>query len=616
MKRIFGGVIAFLVCAMAVGMPTAFAADGSEVYVATATLKGQAAYMVLNPGGTFSDPVDMLLPYPLLTSGDSYGNGIGDFDNDGDLDYITARGRYDRVEKKFYSNIYIFEKLDSLNQVAQFAYVEKEDEEPGGSAWTMDGMPGDMAVADFNGDGNLDFVLNQYRTLHCGLFLGKGDLGFDYQLLSDTTTNDRSIGVDAADFNNDGKADFVIAPNDSAEPIYVYLGNGDGTFEQKTSDRDSSDPSLSKKGYGIAAGDFVGRDGIVDLAVSAMGWLEIYEGDGEGNFSWFSSTDAFPMNNSPLDNIDFDGDGDQDLVAANFGDESAGVAVLELIDDQGNFEHSGTYLGDVSGSRKAVTALPYLSNMKPVAILTPETISIKVGEPVEWDASESFDEDGTIVSYEWDYGDGVVSPPGVNTLAKSSTDGNSGGPQSSYVYSDSGTYFVTLTVTDDQGATDTVQAEVDVEALSVSVYFSPSKLNLKSRQKWLTATITVPSGYDARMIHPDSLSIVLKEGEEDEAAFKAHSVYRHGFFCKYYQKRSRKIRYLRLKFDRQALIEALDSATGETILNVTGLISSNASGAVNFSGAGTIQVYEKERKINSYRRYLMKLIMRFFSKRG
>jgi len=608
MKPIFGGVIAFLVCAMAVGTPAAFAADGSEVYVAAATQKGQAAYMVLNPDGTFSDPVAMLLPYPLLTSGDSYGNGIGDFDNDGDLDYITARGMLVRPDFKFYSNIYIFEKLDSLDQFAQFAYVEKEDDEPGGSAWTIDGLPGDMAVADFNGDGNLDFVLKQYRTLDCGLFLGNGHLGFDYQLLSDTTTYDRSIGVDAADFNNDGKADFVIAPNDSAEPIYVYLGNGDGTFERKTSDWVSS-----LKAYGIAAGDFVGRDGIVDLAVSAMGWLEIYEGDGEGNFSLSSSTDAFPMNDSPLDNIDFDGDGDQDLVVANFGDDSAGVAVLELIDDQGNFRHSGTYLGDVSGSRKAVTALPYLSNKEPVAILTPETISVKVGEAVEWDASESFDEDGTIVSYEWDYGDGVVSPLGINTLAKSSTDGNSGGAQSSYVYSDSGTYFVTLTVTDDQGATDTVQAEVDVEALlSVSVYFSPSKLNLQSRQKWLAATLIMPSGYDARMIDPDSLYIVLK----GKAEFQAHPVYRHGFFSRHDRKRSRGLRKLTVKFDRQALIEELDGATGETLLNVTGLISSNVSEEAYFSGAGTIKVYEKERKINSYRMYLMKLILRFFSKRG
>ena len=221
-------------------------------------------------------------------------------------------------------------------------------------------------------------------------------------------------------------------------------------------------------------------------------------------------------------------------------------------------------------------------------------------------------------SYEWDYGDGVVSPLGVNTLAKSSTDGNSGGPQSSYVYSDSGTYFVTLTVTDDQGATDTVQAEVNVEALSVSVHFSPSKLNLKSRQKWITATLTMPSGYDARMIDPDSLHLVLEEGKTE---IKADAVYKHGFYSKHYQKRSRRIRKLKVKFDRQALIEALAGATGETTLSVTGLISSKVPDListnvpyVDFSGTGTIKVYGKERKISSYRMYLLKQIMRFFSK--
>ncbi len=69
MKPIFRGVIAFLVCAMAVGTPTAFAAGGSEVYVAAANQKGQAAYMVLNPDGTFSDQVDMQLPYPWFATG-------------------------------------------------------------------------------------------------------------------------------------------------------------------------------------------------------------------------------------------------------------------------------------------------------------------------------------------------------------------------------------------------------------------------------------------------------------------------------------------------------------------------------------------------------------------
>ena len=615
MKPKIWGVISLLVCAMVVGTPPALASSDGQVYVAAGTYGGDANYMILNPDGTFSDQEDMQLPYPWFANGKSYGNGIGDFDNDGDLDYITALGRLFRTDFKFYNNIYVFEKLDSTDPVAQFAYVIQEDNEPGGSSWTVAGRPGDMAVADFNGDGNLDFVLNHYGEPHCGLYLGDGQLGFDFQLLDDTTPDD-SIGIDAADFNNDGKADFVIAPNDSNEPLYVHLGNGDGTFRLITSVRD---PGVSPA-YGIAAGDFVkDPDGIVDLAVSDIGVLEIYEGDGQGNFSLYKSTDVFPFNNSSLDNIDFDSDGDPDLVAANYGDEASGVAVLELVDDQGNFAYAGTYLGGTSGARKAVTALPYLSNKKPVAILTPETISVTVGEVVEWDASESYDEDGTIVSYEWDYGDGAVLPSGNNTLTRSATDGNSEGSESSYVYFDSGSYTVTLTVTDDQGAIATVKAEVIVEALSVKVYFSPYKLNLHSRYRWITAVLIVPDGYDARMIAPDSIHLAL----EGKPEIKAHSVYGHGYFCKYRQKRYGSSRKVKAKFDRQALIEVLDGATGKITLNVTGLISpqvpdmiSSNVDYVNFSGAGTIKAYEKKRKFRRYRLYLLKQIMRFFINGG
>ena len=612
MKPKFWGVISLLVCAMVVGTTPAF---GSDIYIAAANYDGEAAYMTLNPDGTFSDQIDMALPFPLLAPGYSYGNGIGDFDNDGDLDYITALGIYNPELGNVFSTIYIFENLESVDQVVRFAYVVKEEAEPGANTWVVEGYPGDMAVADFNGDGNLDFVLNHNRTPHCGLFLGDGHLGFDYQQLSDTTP-DRSMGVDAADFNNDGKADFVIAPNDSNEPLYVYLGNGDGTFGQKISSRDTG----LCPAYGVAAGDFVkDPDGIVDLAVSDTGILEIYKGDGDGNFSLYSSTDAFLMNHSPLDNIDFDRDGDPDLVVANYGEATTGVAVLELVDDQGNFAYAGTYLGGPPGARKAVTALPYLSNKKPVAILTPETISVTVGEVVEWDASESFDEDGTIVSYEWDYGDGTVSPSGNNTLARSATDGNSEGPESSHVYFDSGSYTVTLTVTDDQGAIAKVQAEVIVEALSVKVYFSPYKMNLHSRNRWITAVLIVPDGYDARMIAPDSIHLAL----EGKPEIKAHSVYGHGYFCKYRQKRYGSSRKVKAKFDRQALIEVLDGATGKITLNVTGLISpqvpdmiSSNVDYVNFSGAGTIKVYEKKRKYPHYRMYLLKQIMRFFLNRG
>jgi PKD repeat protein len=65
---------------------------------------------------------------------------------------------------------------------------------------------------------------------------------------------------------------------------------------------------------------------------------------------------------------------------------------------------------------------------------------------VEFDASRSFDIDGTIAGYEWDFGDGT----------------RGAGKTASHVYTRPGSYTVKLTVTDDHGktATDTASASL------------------------------------------------------------------------------------------------------------------------------------------------------------
>lgn len=92
-------------------------------------------------------------------------------------------------------------------------------------------------------------------------------------------------------------------------------------------------------------------------------------------------------------------------------------------------------------------------NLPPVAEPSVEPISGQAPLLVSFDGSASRDPDGTITDYHWDFGDGT----------------GSGGAQISHTYQEPGIYIVTLTVTDDHGATDSIGMEVSVTSNSVPV---------------------------------------------------------------------------------------------------------------------------------------------------
>ena len=97
-------------------------------------------------------------------------------------------------------------------------------------------------------------------------------------------------------------------------------------------------------------------------------------------------------------------------------------------------------------------------NLPPEASIIADSINGIVPLLVNFDGSGSHDPDGAIVSYDWDFGDSTIDS----------------GDIVSHTFSDPGVYTVTLTVTDDQGATgsDTIQitassgsgVEVEIEA--------------------------------------------------------------------------------------------------------------------------------------------------------
>lgn len=88
------------------------------------------------------------------------------------------------------------------------------------------------------------------------------------------------------------------------------------------------------------------------------------------------------------------------------------------------------------------------TNATPVAEFTYSPIDPGVGQTVSFDASDSYDPDGEIISYNWDFGDG----------------GSGTGIAVEHVYQNAGSFAVTLTVEDNVGAIDQRIKQIDILA--------------------------------------------------------------------------------------------------------------------------------------------------------
>ncbi|MBI4286290.1 MAG: PKD domain-containing protein [Chloroflexi bacterium] len=93
-----------------------------------------------------------------------------------------------------------------------------------------------------------------------------------------------------------------------------------------------------------------------------------------------------------------------------------------------------------------ITIKEYVPPQPPIALFTSSPTSTVVNQQVTYDASSSSDVDSSIVSYDWDFGDGTVAT-GMNVT---------------HSYSSPWYYPVTLTVTDSSGLTDFVSMEIPV----------------------------------------------------------------------------------------------------------------------------------------------------------
>ena len=163
-------------------------------------------------------------------------------------------------------------------------------------------------------------------------------------------------------------------------------------------------------------------------------------------------------------------------------DENANVTITANVTLTGLAEGSHTiivYAQDTSGNMGVSNKVYFTVRIpkQPNANFIWSPYLPSVGEIVTFDASSSTPDGGTIINYQWDFGDGNYADGIIVT----------------HVYNSAGIYTVTLNVTDSEGLWDVEQKQIEVKApLLVSI--SPTSAFIIVGQS-ISFTSSVSGGY-------------------------------------------------------------------------------------------------------------------------
>ncbi len=256
----------------------------------------------------------------------------GDYDNDGDLD-IAVTGSL------------------SGSRIAKI-YKNQGNGTFSDSGINLTGINiGEISWADIDNDGDLDLFLNgEGPGSSSNLFLYRNDGGDIFTAINTSIEGLINNTVEWADYNNDGYIDLLLygeGLDDSGDismatmSTSIYSNNGDGNFQMESI-------NLQEVADGCARWLDVDSDHDLDIILSSDEGGKIYENDGFGNFN--ESGKTFPsLNECTLDIADYDQDGDIDvLITGQNNSPNQLEAYIYINDGTGSFSDSGVSLEGVN----------------------------------------------------------------------------------------------------------------------------------------------------------------------------------------------------------------------------------------------------------------------------
>ena len=208
----------------------------------------------------------------------------------------------------------------------------------------------------------------------------------------------------------------------------------------------------------------VKKHGVIPLIYSSKyEWEEVMGGD--PNESWFAENNIqLWVASWDYDGGEWDGWHDDERVNSSTGYLEP-WSVPAPWDDRADLIIGWQFAGEIplyeSEFDLSVFLPSPIPNQPPTASFTYSPQNPVVGEEITFDASDSYDPDGSIVFYEWDFGDGNITNTTEEVIKHS--------------YSEAGSYEVVLTVTDDKGAKNSTTKMITVMPAPPSVSISTDK---------------------------------------------------------------------------------------------------------------------------------------------